>query len=25
VGTYKVDQSQKIKIINEDGNIGIET
>ena len=25
VGTYKVDQSHKIKIVNEDGNIGIET
>ena len=25
VGTYKVDQSHKIKIVNEDSNIGIES
>mgnify|MGYP006246183339 FL=1 len=25
IGTYKVDESLKIKIVNEDGNIGIET
>tara|TARA_Y100000389_G_scaffold197789_1_gene233074 strand:+ start:73 stop:432 length:360 start_codon:yes stop_codon:yes gene_type:complete len=25
IGTYNTDNSQKVKIINEDGNIGIET
>ena len=25
IGTYKIDKHEKVKIMNEDGNIGIET